>query len=147
MKAIVLFLTLAGFVIGHGSVTVIDMHGFLARKSKYWTEATIRTHRVTKPLIWIGTSLVLIGFFFLDRLEMLSHFSSVFAYVLLGVMIINGCFLTFIISPELLRREKEGIAREILPQVMQKKITISFVVSFISWWTLLGVLAVNFVRV
>lgn len=143
MDIIALFITLAGFVIGHGSVTVIDMHGFLARKSKYWTEATIRTHRVTKPLIWVGTALVLIGFFFLDRLEILSPFSSTLAYILLGAMIINGCFLTFIISPELLRREKEGIAREILPRSMQRNITISFVVSLLSWWTLLVIFSIN----
>lgn len=39
-----------GFIIGLGSVTVIDIHGFLGRTSPYWTEATIRTHKITKPL-------------------------------------------------------------------------------------------------
>ncbi|MBP7846408.1 MAG: hypothetical protein KA007_03130 [Candidatus Pacebacteria bacterium] len=52
-------------------------------------------------------------------------------------MIINGCFLTFIVSPELIRREKAGLARELLPKNLQKKITMSFVVSVISWWGLL----------
>ena len=41
-----LFIHLAGFVIGLGAVTVIDLHGFLGRKSPYWTEATTRTHKV-----------------------------------------------------------------------------------------------------
>ena len=44
-----LFIFIAGFIIGLGAVTVIDIHGFLGRKSAYWTEATIRTHKVTKP--------------------------------------------------------------------------------------------------
>ena len=49
-----LFIFMSGFVIGLGAVTVIDIHGFLGRKSSYWTEATTRTHKVTKPLIWGG---------------------------------------------------------------------------------------------
>ncbi|MBP7134100.1 hypothetical protein KBA73_02685, partial [Patescibacteria group bacterium] len=56
-----LFLFLAGFVVGLGAVTVIDIHGFLGRTSPYWTEATTRTHKVTKPMIWIGITLVIIG--------------------------------------------------------------------------------------
>ena len=31
-----LFICIAGFVVGLGAVTVIDIHGFLGRKSKYW---------------------------------------------------------------------------------------------------------------
>ncbi len=143
MHTLALFITLAGFVIGHGAVTVIDCHGFFARKSKYWTEATIRTHRITKPLIWIGTLLVVIGLFAMHRLDMLSPFSVTLAYSLLAVMIINGCFLTFIVSPELLRREKEGMAREILPAPFQKKIMFSFFVSLISWWSLLFIVCSN----
>lgn len=46
-----LFLFLAGFVIGLGAVSVIDVLGFLGRTSRYWTEATVRAHKVTKPLI------------------------------------------------------------------------------------------------
>ena len=56
-----LFLFIAGFIIGLGAVTVIDLHGFLGRKSSYWTEATIRTHKITKPLIWIGIFLAILG--------------------------------------------------------------------------------------
>lgn len=60
-EVIGLFLFIAGFIIGLGAVTVIDIHGFLGRKSSYWTEATIRTHKVTKPLIWLGMSLAILG--------------------------------------------------------------------------------------
>src|SRR5690606_2787254 len=56
-----LFLFITGFVIGLGAVTVIDLHAFLGRKSNYWTEATTRTHKVTKPLIWTGLILATIG--------------------------------------------------------------------------------------
>ena len=56
-----LFIFLAGLIIGLGAVTVIDIHGFLGRKSSYWTEATTRTHKVTKPLIWIGIAFAIIG--------------------------------------------------------------------------------------
>ena len=61
MEIIGLFLFIAGFIIGLGAVTVIDLHGFMGRHSTYWTEATTRTHKITKPLIWMGTILAIIG--------------------------------------------------------------------------------------
>lgn len=66
-----LFVMLAGFVIGLGAVTVIDLHGFLGRKSAYWTLATTRTHKVTKPLIWLGMSLAVIGGFIFTEITAL----------------------------------------------------------------------------
>jgi hypothetical protein len=62
-----LFLLLAGFIIGLGAVTVIDIHGFLGRRSSYWTEATTRAHKVTKPLIWLGIALALLVYYLLAR--------------------------------------------------------------------------------
>jgi len=56
-----IFLFIAGFIVGLGAVTVIDIHGALGRRSAYWTEATARTHKVTKPLIWIGLGLAITG--------------------------------------------------------------------------------------
>jgi hypothetical protein len=50
-----LFTFIAGLIIGLGAVTVIDIHGFIARRSLYWTRATISAHKVTKPMIWVGT--------------------------------------------------------------------------------------------
>jgi len=129
-----LFITIAGFVIGLGAVTVIDIHGFLGRTSPYWTEATIRTHKVTKPLIWCGMILVIIGTYLLFKDGLLD--TNTYAHIL-GVefiMILNGCFLSFVISPFLLNQEREGKSRELLSQSLQYKIAISFVVSFVSWW-------------
>ncbi|MDQ3076210.1 MAG: hypothetical protein M3Q34_03725 [bacterium] len=128
-----LFILFAGFIIGLGAVTVIDLHGFLGRKSEYWTEATTRTHKVTKPLIWIGMFLAIIGGFILYRnigitsLTLVHMISAV-------VMILNGIFLSFSVSPFLLKKEKEGRAQELLPNSWQVKITISFIFSFICWW-------------
>ena len=138
MEFISTFITLAGFIIGLGSVTVIDLHGFLGRKSPYWTEATIRTHKVTKPLIWIGILLVAIGTFISGVNELISSLDFAFRLGIIFLMILNGSFLSFVISPELLKREKEGRASEILPSTMQNKIVISFFVSFVLWWGLLA---------
>ncbi len=128
-----LFILIAGFILGLGAVTVIDLHGFLGRKSQYWTEATTRTHKVTKPLIWAGTLLVLIGGIIFHKsfsgLELV-HFILVF------VLILNGLFLTFSVSPFLLKREKEGKSSELLPNSWQNKIAFSFIVSFLGWWGL-----------
>ncbi|QQR76515.1 hypothetical protein IPJ63_03395 [Candidatus Nomurabacteria bacterium] len=138
MEFISTFITLAGFVIGLGAVTVIDLHGFLGRKSPYWTEATIRTHKVTKPLIWIGILLVAIGTFISGVNELISSLDFAFRLGIIFLMILNGSFLSFVISPELLKREKDGRASEILPSTMQNKIVVSFFVSFILWWGLLA---------
>ena len=122
-----LFLIIAGYVIGLGAVTVIDTLGFLGRKSSYWTEATIRAHKVTKPLIWLGIFLILIGSYFYKNLN-----SNLIYFFI--ILILNGIFLSFYISPILLDREKRGKQKELLPINLQVKITISFIISFLTWW-------------
>ena len=129
-----LFLFMAGFIIGLGAVTVIDLHGFLGRKSPYWTEATTRTHKVTKPLIWIGLLLAIIGGLITYRKSGLSGVAS-FQFFIAIFLILNGLFLSFRVSPFLLNREKEGRADELLPSSWQVKITISFIISFLGWWS------------
>ena len=136
-----LFIMLAGFVIGLGAVTVIDIHGFLGRKNPYWNEATVRTHKVTKPLIWIGIALACVGGSILYRNEPFTNIPLIHSITAI-ILILNGCFLSFSVSPFLLRREKEGRAKEILPESWRRKITISMIVSDIGWWTALFLLAV-----
>ncbi len=128
-----LFLMLAGFIIGLGAVTVIDIHGFLGRKSPYWTEATTRTHKVTKPLIWIGILCAIIGGAILYRNE---SFSGIPLYhaIMAGALILNGLFLSFYVSPFLLKQEREGKQRELLPASLQNKIIVSFIISATLWW-------------
>lgn len=128
-----LFIMIAGFIIGLGAVTVIDIHGFLGRKSSYWTEATIRTHKVTKPMIWVGIILTIIGGFIFYRNV---PFSGVVIYhaIIAMVLILNGIFLSFYVSPFLLKMEAEGRAKELLPQTLQNKIMVSLIISDIGWW-------------
>ncbi|MEI6316178.1 MAG: hypothetical protein WCO65_00415 [bacterium] len=128
-----LFLFIAGFVIGLGAVTVIDIHGFLGRKSSYWTEATTRTHKVTKPLIWVGIILAIIGGSIFYRNETLSGIPLIHLVIAI-VLIINGYFLSFKVSPYMLAREKEGKSGELLPQSWQNKIMISLIFSDLGWW-------------
>jgi hypothetical protein len=139
-----LFLLIAGFIIGLGAVTVIDIHGFLGRKSSYWTEATTRTHKVTKPMIWVGIFLAMIGGFIFYRNEHTSMI-PVIQFVMAVVLIINGYFLSFKVSPYMLAREKEGKSGELLPQSWQNKIMISLVFSDIGWWGGLALLALYIV--
>jgi hypothetical protein len=122
-----LFLIISGYIIGLGAVTVIDTLGFLGRKSSYWTETTIRAHKVTKPLIWLGIFLILIGSYFYKNLNPY----LIYFYL---VLILNGLFLSFYVSPILLEREKSGKGKELLPKNLQIKITISFIISFLTWW-------------
>lgn len=139
---VALFLTIAGFVVGLGAVTVIDLHGFFGRKSTYWTEATIRTHKITKPLIWLGTLLVLVGHILLAKEGFFTEDQISGRILILAILILNGIFLSFVVSPGLLKREKAGKAAELLPKKLQHKIMGSFFVSFIGWWGLV-VLFVN----
>lgn len=128
-----LFILITGFVVGLGAVTVIDIHGFLGRKNPYWNEATIRTHKVTKPLIWLGIILTLIGGFIYYKdapffwIPFIHSISAV-------ILILNGLFLSFVISPRLIEREVQGRSQELLPISWQKKITFSLIVSDIFWW-------------
>lgn len=136
-----LFIFIAGFIIGLGAVVVIDIHGFLGRKSSYWTEATIRTHKVTKPLIWAGIFLAIIGGTILYRNV---PFAGIPLYhaIIAGLLILNGLFLSFYVSPFLLTREREGKQRDLLPKSLQNKIAISLILSDIGWWVGLFLLVV-----
>jgi hypothetical protein len=134
-----LFILLAGFIIGLGAVTVIDIHGFLGRKSSYWTEATIRTHKVTKPLIWFGIFLAILGGFILYRDQAFSGIPLYHAFIAC-ILIVNGLFLSCYVSPILLKREHEGRQGEILPASLQNKILVSLLVSDIGWWGGLGMM-------
>ncbi len=136
-----LFIMLAGFVIGLGAVTVIDIHGFLGRTSNYWTEATTRTHKVTKPMIWIGIILTLIGGSIFYRNQPLAGIPLI-QMILACILILNGLFLSFRVSPFLLAREKEGRAHELLPSVWQRKIIVGLIISDIGWWSGLFLLVV-----
>lgn len=136
METLSYFLTIAGFVIGLGAVTVIDILGFLGRNSSYWTETTIRSHKVTKPLIWLGIFLVLVGATLLKNNYILSVSEySVWVKIII-LLIANGLFLSFYISPDLLKREEMNLSQELLPQIMKYQITASFIMSFIGWWSL-----------
>ncbi|NIM78364.1 MAG: hypothetical protein GTN76_16500 [Candidatus Aenigmarchaeota archaeon] len=128
------FIFIAGFIIGLGAVTVIDIHGALGRKSPYWTEATTRTHKVTKPLIWLGLLLAITGAAITYRDIGLTGIPLLQA-VIAVVLVLNGLFLSFYVSPFLLNREREGREKELLPDSLQIKIIISFIISFIGWWS------------
>lgn len=140
-----LFIFISGFVIGLGAVTVIDIHGFLGRKSSYWTEATTRTHKVTKPMIWIGITLAIIGGLIFYRDSMFAGIPMLHAFMALG-LVVNGYFLSFKVSPFMLKREKEGLSGELLPSSWQKKIMASLIVSDILWWGGLILLVVYIVE-
>lgn len=142
-----LLLFLAGFIVGLGAVTVIDLHGFLGMHSTYWTEATIRTHKVTKLLIWLGMILAILGgiIFYTNN-----PFSPIIPIqvVLAAILILNGCFLSFYISPLLLKKErKEKDHIKLLSSSLQAKIAISFVISFAGWWSCLFLLVLYLLMV
>ena len=123
------FLHLAGLIIGLGAVTVIDTLGFTARKSIQGTQTTINAHHVTKPLIWLGTSLMIIGWMFLYDGSLYANIKT----AILPILIINGGFLSTYISPRL---DHHRGKKKLLPPSLQHKIATSMIISFISWWSI-----------
>jgi len=121
-----IFLIISGYIIGLGAVTVIDILGFLGRKSSYWTEATIRAHKVTKPLIWIGIILLLFGG---TLIQLPQYF-----FLIYFILILNGLFLSFYVSPILLNLERKGTSKVLLPDSLQRKVFLSFTISDLGWW-------------
>jgi len=94
---------------------------------------------VTKPLIWIGIVLAVIGgslYYSQNGFPLVAMYHAVLAIIL----VVNGLFLSFHVSPYLLKQEKEGNSGNLLPRSLQNKITISFLVSFFGWWGSLGLL-------
>lgn len=131
MFDLVLFLHLAGLIIGLGAVTVIDTLGFVSRHSKYFTMITIGAHHVTKPLIWVGGLLVTVSWILMlifNPIGLLEIIKS----ILLVLMIANGCYLSFVVSPRLIKQEGK---KKLLPLSFQHRIAFSMLVSVFSWWS------------
>jgi len=127
----ILFFHIAGIIIGLGAVTVIDFMGFISRKNKKWTQTTIQAHHITKPLIWIGTILVILSWIFIILKEGFTNINSVKSIILV-ILILNGSFLSFYISPRL---DKLAGENTLLPKHLQNRIAISMIISFIGWWS------------
>lgn len=136
-----LVVVIIGYIIGLGATTVIDMLGLLGVKSTYWTTITIATHKITKPLILIGAFIKLVGDIFLlnngiIKLESLYWIFSCILYI-------NGLILSLVISPILLKLEKEHTKPFLLPNKLQLIIALQFVISAICWWGSLLLLLFN----
>ena len=125
---IYLLVHIIGIIIALGAVTVIDTMGFTARKSKEWTKTTIKAHHITKPLIWLGTIIAVLSWLFLYDATTISNIKS----ILLVIMVLNGSFLSFYVSPRL---DKLYNKNTLLPTPLQQKIMVSMIISFISWWS------------
>lgn len=125
------FLHLAGIIIMVGSVTVIDVFGFVGRRSKKWTKNTIEAHYITKPLIWIGATIVSITWIALLFLIDIDFYAKLKSFII-PLLLLNGAFLSFYISPRLSRQRGE---EKLLPSSMQISIAISFIISITLNWS------------
>jgi hypothetical protein len=126
-----LVVTVVGFIVGLGAVTVIDIHGILGKFSAYWRAAAVRTHKVTMPLIWLGSLLVGVGYV----LSALQGVDVSWLWYIYAILILNGSFLTFVISPKLISNEKAGKPEAELPNSWQRLVILSTIISFTGWWS------------
>ncbi len=128
-----MFFHFVGIIIWLGAVSVIDTMGFFSRKDVKKTQETISAHHTTKPLIWISTIIVLATWILiLFQKDFVFGFVEILKTILLGIMILNGAFLSFVISPAL---DKRIGVKKLLPRNLQIKIGFALVISFLSWWS------------
>ncbi len=124
------FLHLAGIIIMVGSVTVIDVFGFISRNSRKWTDNTIEAHYITKPLIWFGailTSITWIILLFYIEFDIYAKLKT----AIIPLLLLNGAFLSFYISPILSKQRGKG---ELLSKKLKLKIAVSFIISLTLNW-------------
>lgn len=93
-------------------------------------------HKVTKPLIWVGILLAGIGGYLTYRTLPLVGIPLAHVCIAL-VLVLNGLWLSFWLSPRLLAREREGNVGVCLPLRMQVPIACSLTLSAVLWWTAL----------
>ena len=127
-------ITMGGFVVGLGAVTVIDSVGLFGRTSGYWTKTAIRVHKITRWLIWLGYLAVIFGKILAASYT--PQLISAYDFYLIVIIGLNALFLFFYVSPYLIKREKNGLDEELLPQNFQNRVMIFFIISFLSWWSL-----------
>lgn len=131
------FAMLAGLILGLGSVSVIDLLGLRGVRSAYWTETAIRASKATTPLTWAGVGVFLAGSLVLYRETGFSGVAT-FQELLLLIIIVNGLWLTFRISPKVAAFEGTG---KTLPAKLQRRVIGHFGVSFVAWWGIAGLTA------
>jgi hypothetical protein len=120
-----------GLVIGMGAAIVIETLGFISRKSSSWTSVTIDAHHVTKPLIWTGTLLLGVTWIMIAGTNVFS-FPYAYKTLLILLLLLNGSYLSFVISPRLImHKKKHGMA--VLSSNLQSLILPGAVVSVIGW--------------
>jgi hypothetical protein len=55
-------------------------------------------------------------------------------FLIYFILILNGLFLSFYVSPILLNLEKKGTSKVLLPDSLQRKVFLSFIISDLGWW-------------
>jgi predicted membrane metal-binding protein len=103
---------------------------------------------------WLVATVLFVLLIILELKDKWHHFVSTiekselfdFSMLIAIALIINGCFLSFRVSPFLLQREQEGRATELLPQAFQRKIIVSLIISDLGWWGGLALLVVYLTR-
>ena len=96
-------------------------------------------------MIWAGIILAVVGGLIFYREQSFAGIPFVHAVIALA-LILNGYFLSFKVSPFLLKREKEGLSGELLPASWQRKIMASLILSDIGWWGGLALLVLYIVQ-
>lgn len=126
------YLHILGMIIGMGAALVIEIFGFISRKSDFWTGVTIDTHYVTKPLIWIGTILFAVTWIFIAGNNLFSA-PHLYKTILIFILFVNGSYLSFFISPRLIIHKKENPKMRVLPNWLQLAIIPSALISSGGW--------------
>ncbi len=129
-----LFLLLSGLIIGLGAVTVADMLGMLGKKSPYWCEVFVKTHPVTKALVWLGIFAGILGALIFYREKGL-YGAAILQLIIFIPLLLNALYFSLRLNPALEKLIEKPGKKITMPPKLQQKVTASQVISVLTWWS------------
>jgi uncharacterized membrane protein len=140
-KSYVTLLHLVGFALGVGGATISDVLFMKFLKDFKITLEEKEVLKIMSQIVWFGLMIIIIsgvGLFLPEIERLLDSSKFLLKMVVIGVIIVNGLILNFIVTPKLMT-----IAWNPAAMNVKKAITLSNfafatgAISFISWYTAL----------
>ncbi len=140
-KSYVTLLHLVGFALGVGGATISDVLFMRFLKDFKITLEEKEILQIMSQIIWFGLLLIVIsgvGLFLPEMERLLDSSKFLIKMIVVGVIILNGLILNFIISPKMMTISWKPEAMNV-----KKAVTLSHfafatgAISFISWYTAL----------
>lgn len=97
---------LAGLIFGLGAALVILFLGLFSLNSNYWFRTLNGTDKITIPMLWFGSLMLLVAFILNTQIPEQTSVSLPLKLLLLIILSLNGSYLTFKFAPLIRKEEK-----------------------------------------